>query len=138
MIKNSPRSNLALLLLRCLPGFVFLAEGIQKFLFPDSLGTGRFTKLGFSHPAFWASFTGSFEIACGGLLIIGLLTRWATIPPLIVMAVAFTTTKWPEWMEKGFWTFAHDYRTDFAMTLSLLAVLLLGAGSWSLDSKMRS
>lgn len=138
MIKNSPRSNLALLLLRCLPGFVFLAEGIQKFLFPDSLGTGRFTKLGFSHPAFWASFTGSFEIACGGLLIIGLLTRWATIPLLIVMAVAFTTTKWPEWMEKGFWTFAHDYRTDFAMTLSLLAVLLLGAGSWSLDSKMRS
>jgi len=135
MIKNSSRSTLALLLLRCVPGLVFLTEGIQKFLFPASLGAGRFTKLGFSHAAFWSSFTGSFEIACGLLLIIGWLTRWATIPLLVVMAVVFVTTKWPEWIEKGFWIFTHDYRTDFAMTLTLVAVFLLGAGGWSLDAK---
>lgn len=128
--------SLALLLLRWVPGLVFLSEGIQKFLFAD-LGPGRFTKLGFSHPAFWAGVTGGCEIACGLLLIVGLLTRLATIPLLIVMAVAFITTKWPELMSKGFWPFAHDDRTDFAMTLTLVAVLLVGAGSWSLDGKPR-
>ncbi|HVU94372.1 MAG TPA: DoxX family protein [Puia sp.] len=137
MIKTSNQSALALLLLRWTPGLVFLTEGIQKFLFWDSLGAGRFAKLGFSHPSFWASFTAGFEIACGSLLVIGWLTRSATIPLLVIMCIAFITTKWPEWMEKGFWVFAHDYRTDFAMTLTLLAVLLLGAGNWSLDAKRR-
>jgi uncharacterized membrane protein YphA (DoxX/SURF4 family) len=51
------------------------------------------------------------------------------------MGVAFVTTKWPELANKGFWVFAHDYRTDFAMTLTLVAVLLVGAGNWSLDRK---
>ena len=128
------RWSLALLLLRWVPGLVFLSEGIQKFLFSE-LGAGRFTKLGFSNPAFWAAVTGGFEITCGLLLIIGLLTRLATIPLLVVMGVAFITTKWPELMTKGFWVFAHDDRTDFAMTLTLVAVLLVGAGSWSLDGK---
>lgn len=130
------RWSLALVLLRWVPGLVFLSEGIQKFLFGD-LGAGRFTKLGFSNPAFWAAVTGGFEIVCGLLLIVGLLTRLATIPLLVVMGVAFMTTKWPELMSKGFWFFAHDDRTDFAMTLTLVAVLLVGAGSWSLDGKRR-
>lgn len=33
-------------------------------------------------------------------------------------------------MDKGFWTMAHDYRADLAMTLSLIVNLLLGAGDW--------
>ena len=129
------RWSLALLLLRCVPGLVFLSEGFQKFLFPQELGEGRFAKIGFPHPGFWASLTGGFEIGCGFLLIVGLLTRWASIPLLVVMGVAFATTKWPELMNKGFWVFAHDYRTDFSMTLTLIAILLLGGGGWSLDKK---
>jgi putative oxidoreductase len=130
------RWSLALLLLRWVPGLVFLSEGIQKFLFTD-LGAGRFAKLGFSNPAFWAGLTGGFEIVCGLLLVIGLVTRLATVPLLVVMGVAFMTTKWPELMNKGFWVFAHDDRTDFAMILTLVAVLLVGAGSWSIDGNKR-
>jgi uncharacterized membrane protein YphA (DoxX/SURF4 family) len=133
-VTDTFRPRLALLLLRWVPGLIFLSEGVQKFLFPDLLGAGRFAKIGFIHAAFWAKVTGTFEIGCGLLLMIGLLTRWATLPLLVVMGVAFVTTKWPEWMDKGFWVFAHDYRTDFAITLTLLAVMLLGAGGWSLDS----
>jgi putative oxidoreductase len=132
---NTTRWSLALLLLRWVPGLVFLTEGIQKFLFPDALGVGRFEKIGFAHAGFWADFTGGFEIACGLLLVLGFLTRWAAIPLLVVMGVAFKTTKWPELVDKGFWVFAHDYRTDFAMTLTLVAVLLVGAGGWSVDAK---
>jgi uncharacterized membrane protein YphA (DoxX/SURF4 family) len=131
----SGQAAFPLLLLRWIPGLVFLLEGVQKFLFPDLLGVGRFSKLGFAHPGFWASFTGGFEIACGSALLVGLLTRLATVPLLVVMGVAFVTTKWPELIDKGFWVFAHDYRTDFSMTLTLVAVMLLGPGRWSLDAK---
>src|SRR5688500_2174186 len=105
------------ILIRVLTGTVFLSEGIQKFLFPDIVGTGRFEKIGFNNPEFWAQFTGWYEILCGGLILSGFLTRLAAIPLLIIMIVAFITTKYPILIDKGFWTMAHEYRTDFAMTI---------------------
>jgi putative oxidoreductase len=116
------------ILVRIVVGLIFLSEGIQKYLFPELLGTGRFFKIGFSDPAFWAYFTGTFEIVCGALITLGLLIRLATIPPFIIMMVAFVTTKWPLLLDKGFWAFAHEYRTDFAMTLLLIYLFLYGTG----------
>lgn len=124
------------ILIRLIVGFVFLTEGIQKFLFPDLLGMGRFAKIGFSDPALWAEFTGTFEIICGLFVILGLLIRLASIPLLIIMITAFITTKWPLLISKGFWPFAHEYRTDFAMTLLLIYILIYGAGKWSADLKI--
>jgi putative oxidoreductase len=121
---------------RIVVGLVFLTEGIQKYLFPELLGTGRFAKIGFSDPAFWAYFTGTFEIICGTLILLGLLTRLASIPPFIVMVVAFITTKWPMLIDKGFWPFMHEYRTDFAMTVLLISLFIYGGGKWSLDSRI--
>jgi putative oxidoreductase len=123
-------------LVRLVVGLVFLTEGIQKFLFPNLLGTGRFLTIGFSNPSFWAYFTGTFEIICGGLILIGLMTRLATVPLLILMITAFITTKWPLLVTKGFWPFAHEYRTDFAMTLLLIYLIIYGSGNWSVDSKI--
>jgi putative oxidoreductase len=34
------------ILIRLIVGGTFLSEGIQKFLFPDALGVGRFVKIG--------------------------------------------------------------------------------------------
>ncbi len=125
------------LLIRLVVGLVFLTEGIQKYLFPELLGTGRFEKIGFADPAFWAYFTGTFEIVCGTLLLLGLLTRLASIPLFIIMATAFVTTKWPLLIGKGFWVMAHEYRTDFAMTLLLVYLLISGGGRWSIDKEIR-
>lgn len=122
------------LLCRLATGLIFFSEGVQKVINPE-LGTGRFAKIGFPDPAFWAHFTASFEIVCGILIIIGLITRLATIPLLIIMAVAFVTTKIPILADKGFWAMAHEYRTDFAMTLLLLLLLIYGAGTNSVDYK---
>jgi putative oxidoreductase len=124
------------ILVRLTVGLIFLTEGIQKYLFPDLLGTGRFLTIGFSHPAFWAYFTGTFEIICGGLILIGLITRLASVPLIIIMITAFVTTKIPILVSKGFWPLAHEYRTDFAMTLLLIYLLIYGSGSWSVDSKI--
>ena len=48
MWKRMVPSNVgaAVVLIRLLVGAVFLSEGIQKFLFPDELGAGRFLKIG--------------------------------------------------------------------------------------------
>jgi uncharacterized membrane protein YphA (DoxX/SURF4 family) len=121
---------------RLVVGLIFLSEGIQKFLFPAELGPGRFTKIGFHDPAFWAYFTGSFEIVCSTLILLGLFTRLASIPLLIIMLTAFVTTKWPILMDKGFWAMAHEYRTDFAVTVLLIFLLKYGGGRGSLDSKI--
>jgi len=110
------------LLPRLIVGLVFLSEGIQKFLFPELVGAGRF-----------AAFVATFEIVCGVLVIIGLLTRLASIPLLIIMATALVTTKIPILLDKGFWSMAHEYRTDFAMTMLLIYLIIYGAGKLSFD-----
>jgi putative oxidoreductase len=119
---------------RVIVGLIFLSEGIQKYLFLSLLGPGRFLQIGFTHPAFWSYFTGTFEIICGSLIILGLLTRLASIPLVIIMSTAFLTTKWPILISKGFWSFAHEYRTDFAMTILLIYLIIYGSGKWSLDA----
>jgi putative oxidoreductase len=129
-ILNTTNDN-RVILIRLIVGLIFLTEGIQKFLFPDLLGTGRFAKIGFSDPSFWAYFTGTFEIICSSLVLIGLLTRIAVIPLFIIMVIAFITTKWPLLVNKGFWVFAHEYRTDFAMTLLLIYLMIYNGGKWS-------
>ena len=63
------RTSKAVLLIRVLGGWVFLSEGIQKFLFPDSLGVGRFVKIGIPSPQVMASFVGVVEIVCGSLAV---------------------------------------------------------------------
>lgn len=124
------------ILIRLIVGLIFLSEGIQKFLFPELVGTVRFAKIGFPDPAFWAYFTGNFEIIGGTMILLGLLTRIAAIPLFIIMMTAFLTTKWPVLIDKGFWMMAHEYRTDFALTLLLIYLLIYGAGNWSVDFKI--
>jgi putative oxidoreductase len=120
---------------RLVVGLIFLSEGLQKFITPDATGAGRFQKIGFADAYLWASVVGGFEIVCGLLILTGLLTRVAALPLLVIMAVAFVATKVPTLVEKGFWTFVHDYRTDFAMTLLLLFILYYGGGNKSVDKK---
>jgi putative oxidoreductase len=122
-----------LLLVRILVGWVFLSEGIQKFLFPVALGAGRFQKIGIVAPHFTGPFVGVVEIVCGTMLIAGFLTSLAVIPLLIDIAVAIATTKFPMLLKQGFWPAMHEGRTDFCMLLGLVAIRLLGAGKFSLD-----
>jgi putative oxidoreductase len=131
-----PRGPRSLLLIRVLVGGVFLSEGIQKFLFPDALGIGRFAKIGIPAPDIMAPFVGIVEISCGALLIAGLLTRLAVIPLIIDMLVAIATTKVPLLLKSGFWAMAHEARTDYAMLLGCIFLLVVGSGQLSLDARI--
>lgn len=134
-IKILNTASVPTLIPRLVVGLIFLSEGLQKFLTPGTTGAGRFEKIGFAEPEFWANFTGIFEITCGSLILIGLFTRLATVPLLCVMLIAFIKTKIPILRTNGCWSFLHEYRTDFAMTLLLLFLLSSGGGRFSLDKK---
>jgi len=131
------RTAKALLLIRILVGWVFVSEGVQKFLFPGQLGAGRFEMIGIPAPQVMAPFVGVVEIVCGALLLAGLLTRLATIPLLVDMAVAIATTKIPMLVKSGMWAMLHEARVDFSMVLGLVFLLITGPGTLSLDARRR-
>jgi putative oxidoreductase len=130
------RGVAANVLVRLLVGGVFLSEGIQKFLFPEILGVGRFAKIGIPVPQFSAPVIGVVEIGAGALLLLGLLTRLAASLLLADIAVAIATTKLPMLATKGFWAMAHEARTDWSMLLGLVFLLLAGGGPRSLDARL--
>jgi uncharacterized membrane protein YphA (DoxX/SURF4 family) len=114
--------------------------------FPALLGAGRFAKIGIPFPEAMGPFVGTVEIVCGALIVVGLLTRLAAIPLIITMIVAIVSTKLPilvghdVWLfhlpdikRLGFWSAAHEARTDFCMLLGCIYLLIVGAGGWSLD-----
>ena len=136
------------ILVRIMVGLVvFFPEGIQKLAFPSILGAGRFAAIGIPYPNFTGPFVGVVEIACGALVILGLFTRLAVIPLIVIMVVAILSTKvpillghnfWifhlPKMPRYGFWSMMHEARDDFAMLLGLLYLLIEGGGAWSLDA----
>ncbi len=91
----STRAPAAVALIRLYVGLVFFCEGILKFLRPDSLGPGRFAKAGIPAPALFSTLDGIFEIGCGALILLGLLTRLATLPMIVDMLGALLITKLP-------------------------------------------
>jgi uncharacterized membrane protein YphA (DoxX/SURF4 family) len=148
MTFGSATTPRATILIRLMVGGVFLAEGIQKFLYPAAVGAGRFAGIGIPQPDVVAPFVGGVEIVCGTLVLFGLFTRLAVLPLLGIMAVALITTKLPILLGHdlgpfqvrqlpyyGLWGFAHESRTDLSMVLGSLFLLLAGPGPLSLDHR---
>ncbi|HLX16373.1 MAG TPA: DoxX family protein [Bradyrhizobium sp.] len=139
------------ILVRLLVGLVaFLPEGIQKLIHADALGAGRFAKIGIPFPDIMGPFVGVVEIVCGSLIILGLFTRLAAVPLIIIMIVALVSTKLPillghdvgmfhlgaDVKRTGFWTTMHESRADLTMLLGNIYLLIVGAGKWSLDARL--
>ncbi len=141
----------AVVLIRLMVGGVFLSEGLQKFLLPDSLGVGRFARIGIPAPELTAPLVGTVEMVCGFLVLAGLFTRVSAALLMGVMAVALFTTKVPILLgtsflglelrslpQYGLLSMLHEARTDLSMLLGSAFLLLEGAGPWSLDSRWRT
>ncbi len=140
----STRAPAAVALIRLYVGPVFLCEGALKFLRPASLGSGRFDKAGIPAPAFLSALDGIFEIGCGALILLGLLTRLATLPMIVDMLGALLITKLPIFWgraplfrgEHGWWDFIHESRVDLAQLCGCLFLLVVGGGALSLDARL--
>jgi putative oxidoreductase len=144
-IKTAPA---AVALIRLAVGWVFLSEGIQKFLYPSALGVGRFTTIGIPWPQIAAPFVASVEIAAGFLLLIGLMTRLAAVVLFLNISVAIVSSKVPILLGHGFWLFsvaklpqygfwsaAHEARVDLCMWLGCLFLIAVGGGTLALDAR---
>ena len=126
----------AIIFIRIAVGVVFASEGIQKFLYPDALGAGRFAKIGIPAPEVMGPFVGAVEIVCGVLILLGLCTRWAALPLIIDMLVALASTKLPILLGQGYlsfaapsakpglWSMLHEARTDLSMLLCSIFLFL--------------
>ena len=138
----------AVLLIRVAVGWIFFSEGIQKLIEPVAMGAGRFAKIGIPWPEVMGPFVGTVELICGLLVIVGLFTRIAAIPLAVTMIVAIVSTKIPillgygfcgfnlrDLPSYGFWRMAHESRTDLAMLLGSLFLVMVGAGRLSLDAR---
>lgn len=145
----APSPPRAVFLVRLAIAFVFITEGIQKFLYPEALGIGRFTKIGIPYPDIAAPAVGSIEIACGALILLGLFTRLAAFALVVDMIVAIVSTKVPILLgygfagfasptaQTGFWSMAHESRTDLAMLLGCLFLVAVGPGTMSIDGNVK-
>jgi putative oxidoreductase len=139
----------ATILIRIMVGAVFVSEGLQKFLYADAIGAGRFAKIGIPAPEVMGPFVGTVEILCGTLVLLGLVTRFAAVPLIGVMIMAIVSTKIPILLgqsfwgfelrklpEYGFWSMAHEARTDFSMLLGSIFLVRVGAGPRSIDARL--
>ena len=137
---TATRASGAVVWIRLYVGLIFIGEGFLKFLRPDSLGPGRFAKVDIPFSTFTAYLDGVFEIGCGLLILVGL----ATLPMIVDMIGAIAFTKVPLLFgsaalypkEHGFLDFFHEGRLEFAMLCGSIFLLIVGAGAYSLDSRM--
>ena len=135
----------ATILIRLMAGGVFFWEGVLKFAYPNQ-GVGRFTKIGIPFPEYSADFVGGLEIVGGILLLLGLFTRFITIPFIVEMIVAMLSTKIAIFLgisplplppvppQTGFWAVLHEIRSEYAQLLTVTFLLIVGPGPWSLDA----
>uniref|UniRef100_A0A5Q5CDP6 DoxX family protein n=1 Tax=Mycobacterium sp. (strain JLS) TaxID=164757 RepID=A0A5Q5CDP6_MYCSJ len=136
----------AVIVIRLYVGVVFASEGVLKFTRPDTLGAGRFERAGIPAPQLLAAADGVFEIGCGVLILVGMLTRLAALPMIVNMVGALLITKMPIlWGQaalfagaSGWGDFLHESRTDLAQLCGSLFLLIVGAGAYSVDARLRA
>ena len=135
-----------LLLLRLAVAVVLLAHGSHQVfgmfggpgVGPGGLTTtaARFSTLGLEPSYPLAVMAGTVQLAAGGLIVIGLLTRWASIASALYLGIMIWKDQWrwgffANWMidpQRG-----HGVEISVMLVGALMCLALAGAGDWSID-----
>lgn len=138
----SSHARWAPLLLRMIVGYGFMAHGLAKLARGPDNFTQILAALGMPFPALLSWATILVEIFGGAAFLMGALVCLAGIPSLVVLLVAIVTVHLPN----GFSSIklqsvdaagAHfgqpGYETDLLYIACILALMLCGAGQWSVD-----
>jgi putative oxidoreductase len=130
----------SLLIVRVVLGVIFFAHGAQKvfgwFGGPGLRGVIAYFKQSLGVPAPLTVLAALTELLGGLAMIAGLLVRPAAVGLIFVMVVAIVQVHWAN----GFflnWSLepgkGHGFEMNLALIGMALAVLVGGAGAWSLD-----
>ena len=131
------RAGYGLTLLRVIAGITFAAHGSQKlfgwFGGNGLVKTGQWMEsIGLTPGYQLALLSGSAEFFCGLALIIGLLARPAAAALAVTMLVAIGSVH----LANGFFLSNNGYEFALALLAMSLAVLVEGAGKWSVDRRI--
>ena len=119
---------LAPLAVRIVVGSVFLETGWLKLnALPRMIQ--NFRDWGIPAPEFFTPLASGIELVGGLLLLVGLLTRFAAVPLMIVMVVAIISAKWSE--VDSFVTLMGFEETSYFVMFAWLAIA--GPGPVSID-----
>ena len=122
--------NLALMLVRVVAGVIFIAHGAQKvFVYGFEGVAGGFAQMGIPMANIMGPFVGLLELFGGIALVIGLLTRLASLGLAFNMLVALFIVH----LKAGFFL-PNGYEFVLALMGSALALTVAGAGAYSIDA----
>src|SRR5438105_5005293 len=133
--------SIALLVLRLVPGLLFIGHGLQK-LVPAKLSpplldahgpqgvAGGFRQMGLEPALLLALLTGAAELSGGFLIASGLVTPLGTALLAAVMTVAILVVH----LRNGIWSAADGLEFPLLMLASVYVVSALGPGTLSLDN----
>ncbi|MEN3354659.1 MAG: putative oxidoreductase [Betaproteobacteria bacterium] len=126
----SPRQiSIGLAVLRVAVATIFIRHGYQKlFVFGFGGVTGAFTQMGVPLPGVMGPLIALLEFFGGIALLFGFLTRLVTIGFVLDMLGAILLVQ----MKRGFSAF----ELEFLLLGSSLALLLAGAGTFSVDASV--
>ncbi len=137
MVNNNNKLNqLSLTLLRVVLGIIFAYHGYVKlFVKGGFTGTsGFFAVIGIPFPAYSALLVSAAEFFGGLLLVIGLLSKWASLVLLVEMIVALLKVH----LKAGFFITQNSYGYEYVLLLiaALIVLLVNGPGRISLGKQV--
>lgn len=116
-------SNIALLLLRAVAGFLYMQHGLQKLLhWPPGGPSGPLSPL--------LEAAGYIEVICGALIMLGLATHLVAFVSSGEMAVGYFMVHFP----RAFWPILNMGEVAVLYCFIFLFVAVVGPGRYSLDA----
>lgn len=133
---NEAASRLGIIpssLTRITIAYVFMRSGWGKLQHLDK-AIEFFQSIGIPLAQLQAPFVASVELICGALALLGLATRAAAVPLIVIMLVAIRTAKWGDITDLG-----SLFETSEYLYIVLLAWLVTqGAGPLSVDRWLKA
>jgi putative oxidoreductase len=128
LFRSSPRQlSLGLAVLRVAVATIFIRHGAQKLFVSGFAGVaGAFTHMGIPFPGLMGPLIGLLEFFGGLALVAGLLTRLVALGLVFDMLGAIVLVR----LAGGF----SKYELEFLLLGSSLALVLTGAGRFSVDA----
>jgi len=130
------KKDMAMLVLRVVLGTIFMMHGAQKLfgLFngigPE--GTEKMMEgLGFIYPEITARLWSWSEFLAGGFLILGVVSRYASVVVFALMAINVYKVD----MSYGFFVQNGGFEYDLLIMASAIVIVFMGGGRWSVWDK---